>query len=95
METMSITKTLASVLGTVSASRSSTEEGLGQDERDPGRARRREWGLLRRSHPATTSRPWFRGLRTLLVCDHELFADAYSLAFVVMLGRGSSCRVVL
>jgi hypothetical protein len=39
--------------------------------------------------------PWFRGLRTLLVCDHELFADTYSLAFVVMLGRGSSCRVVL
>ncbi len=88
METMSITKTLSSVRSTVSASRSYTEEGLGQDERDPGRARRREWGLLRRSHPAATSRPWFRGLRTLLVCDHELFADTYPLAFAVMFKRG-------
>jgi hypothetical protein len=34
METMSITKTLSSVRSTVSASRSYTEEGLGQDERD-------------------------------------------------------------
>jgi hypothetical protein len=95
METMSIAKSLTSVLGTVSASRSSTEEGLGQDERDPGRACRREWGLLRcPTRPLQV--PLVQGAADLACMRSELYADTYSLAlaFVVMLGRRSSCRVV-